>query len=58
MWRETNIEGGTVLVNYDHVLFIKQMEDGASALVYTDGSVIEIRTGFEGLKRALLNMRD
>jgi hypothetical protein len=58
MWRETNIEGGPVLVNYDHVLFIKQLEDGSSALVYKDGSVIEIRTGYKGLSKALLRLGD
>jgi hypothetical protein len=58
MWRETNTEGGTVLVNYDHVLFVKQLEDGSSALVYKDGSVIDIRTGYKGLTRALLKLGD
>lgn len=57
MWRETETDNGTILVNYDHVVFVAQKEDGSSSLVYADGSVIDINTGFEGLKRALLNMR-
>lgn len=58
MWRETETDNGTILVNYDHVVFVTPKEDGTSALVYTDGSVIDINAGFEGLKRALLNLGD
>lgn len=56
MWHEAETEGSTVLFNYDHVVFVKEQEDGTCALVFKDGSVIEVSNGFEGLKRVLLNI--
>jgi hypothetical protein len=58
MWRETETDNGMLLVNYDHVVFVTQKEDGTSSLVYADGSVIDIRTGYKGLTRALLKLGD